>query len=204
MCLLGLPEKEKRYQSWPTYWKTNFSLSSEKENLSPQEFALRAEQRLETALWCFRKLEKNWTSQLTMNNYYDCKEWVNPLTIRENLKILLKPLSSWAQRDKILQEKGIELFKSRRHFGEILILILNFLFKNNLKPLISRNDNLVPRLPHLPVERPWLGLVTCLPESGRVQTNNLGEGKGGADKYEICLALQSADRFLTLSKRSVF
>ena len=47
MFLLRLPEKEKRYQSWPTYWKTNFSLSSRKENLSPQEqFALRAEQRL--------------------------------------------------------------------------------------------------------------------------------------------------------------
>ena len=49
MCLLRLPEKEKRYQSGPTYWKTNFSLSLRKENLSPQEFALRAEQRLETA-----------------------------------------------------------------------------------------------------------------------------------------------------------
>ena len=49
MFLLCLPEKEKRYQSGPTYWKTNFSLSSRKENLSPQEFALRAEQRLETA-----------------------------------------------------------------------------------------------------------------------------------------------------------
>ena len=65
MCLLRLPEKEKRYQSWPTYWKTNFPLSSRKENLSPQEFALRAEQRFrETALRCFGKLEKtehaNW------------------------------------------------------------------------------------------------------------------------------------------------
>ena len=50
MCLLRLPNKGKRYQSGPTYWKTNFSLSSGKENLSPQEqFALRAEQRLETA-----------------------------------------------------------------------------------------------------------------------------------------------------------
>ena len=60
---------------------------------------------------------------------------------------------------------------------KFLILILKFLFKNNLKPLISRNDNLVPGLPHLTVERPWLGLVTCLPESGRLQTNNLGEGR---------------------------
>ena len=49
MCLLRLPEKEKRYQSGPTYWKTNFSLSLRKENLSPQEFVLRVEQRLETA-----------------------------------------------------------------------------------------------------------------------------------------------------------
>ena len=72
-------EKEKRYQSWPTNWKTNCSLSLRKENLSPQEFALRAEQRLETALRCFPKLEKNWTRQLTMNNYFDWKEWVSPL-----------------------------------------------------------------------------------------------------------------------------
>ena len=37
--------------------------------------------------------------------------------------------------------------------------------------------NLVPRFSLLPVERPWLGLVTCLPESGRLQTNDLGEGR---------------------------
>ena len=54
MRLLRLPENGKRYQSGPTYWKTNFSLSSRKENLSPLEQfalrqALRAEQRLETA-----------------------------------------------------------------------------------------------------------------------------------------------------------
>ena len=76
---------------------------------------------------------------------------------------------------------------------KFVILILNFLFKNNLKPLISRNDNFVPRLPHLPFEIPD-PLVTCLPESGRLQRNNLGEGKGGADKCEICLALQSVLR----------
>ena len=35
--------------------------------------------RLETGLRCFPKLEKNWTRQLTMNNYFDWKEWVNPL-----------------------------------------------------------------------------------------------------------------------------
>ena len=71
--------KEKRYQSWLSYWKMNFSLSSRKENLSSREFALCAEQRLETALRRFRKLEKNWICQLTMNNYRDWKEWVNPL-----------------------------------------------------------------------------------------------------------------------------
>ena len=38
--------------------------------------------------------------------------------------------------------------------------------------------NLVPRFSLLPVERPWLGLVTCLPESGRLQTNDLGGGGG--------------------------
>ena len=37
--------------------------------------------------------------------------------------------------------------------------------------------NLVPRFSLLPFERPWLGLVTCLPESGRLQTNDLGEGR---------------------------
>ena len=38
------------------------------------------------------------------------------------------------------------------------------------------NSNLVLRFSFLSVERPWLGLVTCLPESGRLQTNDLGEG----------------------------
>ena len=36
--------KDERYQSWPT--EKNFSLSLAKENLSLQEFARRAEQRL--------------------------------------------------------------------------------------------------------------------------------------------------------------
>ena len=39
------------------------------------------------------------------------------------------------------------------------------------------DHNLVPRFSLLPVERPWLGLVTCLPDSGRLQTNDLGEGR---------------------------
>ena len=123
MCLLRLPEKEKRYQSWPTYWKTNFSLSSRKENLSPQEqFALRAEQRLEIA-------QGNCTAMLSqireeLNTPTDNEQLLrlkrmsksphsNPLlrdlafllSIRENLSILLKTVTSWAQRDKTLQEK---------------------------------------------------------------------------------------------------
>ena len=117
MRLLRLPEKGKRYQSGPTYWKTNFSLSSRKENLSPQEqFALRAEQRLETA-------PGNCTAMLSQ-----IREELNTPTDNEQLlrlkrmsksphsissanyylwefKILPKTLTSWAQRDKSLQEK---------------------------------------------------------------------------------------------------
>ena len=37
--------------------------------------------------------------------------------------------------------------------------------------------NLVPRFSLLPVERPWLGPVTCLAESGRLQTKDLREGE---------------------------
>ena len=37
--------------------------------------------------------------------------------------------------------------------------------------------NRVPSFSFLPVERPWLGLVTCLPESGGLQTKDLGEGR---------------------------
>ena len=123
MCLLRLPEKEKRYQSGPTYWKTNFSLSSRKENLSPQEqFALRAEQRLEIA-------QGNCTAMLSqireeLNTPTDNEQLLrlkrmsksphsNPLlrglamyiTVRK-LNILLKMLTSWAQRDKTLEEKA--------------------------------------------------------------------------------------------------
>ena len=42
-------------------------------------------------------------------------------------------------------------------------------------------DNLVPRVSHLPAqareERPWLGLVTRLPESGRWQLHHWREGR---------------------------
>ena len=37
--------------------------------------------KVRTALRCFRKLEKNWTLQLKMNNFWDWKEWVNPLIL---------------------------------------------------------------------------------------------------------------------------
>ena len=51
--LLRLPEKDKRYQSWPTYWKTNFRCPRGRRIFHHKSFALRAEQRLETALRCF-------------------------------------------------------------------------------------------------------------------------------------------------------
>ena len=44
-------------------------------------------------------------------------------------------------------------------------------------------SNLAPRVLSYPPygarerERPWKTLVTCLPESGRLQTNDLGEGQ---------------------------
>ena len=56
------------------------------------------------------------------------------------------------------------------------LLLLNSLVRSFSKHSLARG-NLVPRFSLLPVERPWLGLVTCLPESGRLQTNNLGEGR---------------------------
>ena len=36
---------------------------------------------------------------------------------------------------------------------------------------VTTFPNLLPRFSLLPVERPWLGLDTCLPEAGRIQTN---------------------------------
>ena len=81
MRLLRLPEKGKRYQSGPTYWKTNFSLSSRKENLSPQEqFAPRAEQRLEIA-------QRNCTAMLSQ-----IREELNTPTDSEQL-LRLKRMS---------------------------------------------------------------------------------------------------------------
>ena len=115
--LLRLPEKEKRYQSWPTYWKTNFSLSSRKENVSSQNFALRAKQRLETALRCFRVLsqirEKLNTPtyneqllQLKLNPLITIHFFVIWLCKSQSARKSIQPkaLTSWAQRDKTLQK----------------------------------------------------------------------------------------------------
>ena len=82
MCLLRLPEKGKRYQSGPTYWKTNFSFSSRKENLSPQEqFALRAEQRLAPGNYMamLSKIREELNTITDNEQLFDWKEWVNPL-----------------------------------------------------------------------------------------------------------------------------
>ena len=38
------------------------------------------------------------------------------------------------------------------------------------------NFNLFLRFSLLPVEGPWLGLVTCLQESGKLQRNDWGRG----------------------------
>ena len=102
--------------------------------------SMHAEQRLETALRCFPKLEKNWMRQLTTSNYWDWKECANPLILihffviwlcksLSVINILLKTLTSWAHREKTVQDKVtfmhehkencLELFKSRRHFGEL-------------------------------------------------------------------------------------
>ena len=124
---------------WPTEKRT-FRFHRGRRISSPQEFALHAEQRLETALRCFPKLEKNWMRQLTTSNYWDWKECANPLILihffviwlcksLSVINILLKTLTSWAQREKTVQDKVtfmhehkencLELFKSRRHFGEL-------------------------------------------------------------------------------------
>ena len=58
----------------------------------------------------------------------------------------------------------------------LLILFLR-VFPEKEKVRKGKECNLVPRFSLLPVERPWLGLVSCLPESGRLQTNDLGEGR---------------------------
>ena len=80
MCLLRLPEKEKPYQSWPTYWKTNFSLSSRKENLPPQEFCSPCWTKVRNCAATFSQIrEKLNTPTDNMNNYCDWKEWVNLL-----------------------------------------------------------------------------------------------------------------------------
>ena len=147
MCLLRLPEKEKRYQSGPTYWKTNFSLSSRKENLSPQEFALRAEQRLETAPgspWNCTAMLSQIREELNtptdneqllrlkrMSKSPHSNPLLSDLAICENLKSRVKASRSVNELGQAWQniagkshihghkENRLKLFKSRRHFGEI-------------------------------------------------------------------------------------
>ena len=98
MCLLRLPEKGKRYESGPTCWKTNFSLASRKENLSPQEFALRAEQRLETA-------PKNCTAMVSQ-----IREELNTPTDNEQL-LRLKRLSKSSHSNPRLGDLAMREFK---------------------------------------------------------------------------------------------
>ena len=57
-----------------------------------------------------------------------------------------------------------------------------FCFLNLMRMEVKAN--LVPRVSLLPVqrsererERPWFGLVTCLPDFSRLQTNNWREGQ---------------------------
>ena len=87
-------------------------------------------------------------------------------------------------------EKHILSIKENNDFWK-LFTFWTQLSKNNLKQLalkpktskpaskisrtLRRRGNLIPRFSLLPMERPWLGLVTFLPESGRLQTNDLGE-----------------------------
>ena len=63
------------------------------------------------------------------------------------------------------------------HVLESTTLRKKIMITRNIDSKSSFTFNLVPRFSLLPVERPWLGLVTCLPESGRLQTNDLGEGR---------------------------
>ena len=153
--LLRLPESKKRYQSWPTYWKTDFSLSSRKENLFPQNFALRTKQGLETALRCFRVLSQireklntptynEQLSQLKLNPLIPIHFFVIWLCKSQSARksILPKTLTSWAQREKTLQEnvtfteiKKIASWNYSNPGGTLEKL-------NKLKPSISRNEEL--------------------------------------------------------------
>ena len=141
MCLLRLPEKEKRYQSGPTYWKTNFSLSSRKDR---ESFSTRVCSPCGTKV---RNCPKNCTAMLSQ-----IREELNTPTDNEQL-LRLKRMSKSSHSNprlgdlalwefKILLKNANELgpawqniagkshfhghkenlrklFKSRRHFKEI-------------------------------------------------------------------------------------
>ena len=87
MCLLLLPEKEECYQRLADLLKNKLFVFLEKGESFSTRVCSPCGTKVRTALRCFRKLEKNWTLQLTMNNFWDWKEWVNPL--------LLISTSSW-------------------------------------------------------------------------------------------------------------
>ena len=72
-------------------------------------------------------------------------------------------------------------WRSSSQWGAVIATTTNDGNENVKK---SNRFNLVPRFSLLPVERPWLGLVTCLLEFGRFANKRFG---GGADKCEICL-----------------
>ena len=72
--------------------------------------------------------------------------------------------------------------------------------------------NLTPRFSLLPVERPWLGLVTRLPESGRlhVKTKDLGYGADKSVRFASTEHSQVSGKcshntsYLTLPRRLCF
>ena len=79
-----------------------------------------------------------------MNNYFDnplLRDLALYITIRENLNILLKTLTNWAQRDKTLLEKVtfMDTKKMAFYYSNPGGTLEKW---NNLKPLISLNEEL--------------------------------------------------------------
>ena len=128
--------QEKRYQSWPTYWKRTFRCPRGRR-------ILHSSTRVCSPWWtkvknCAAMLSKireklnppTDNEQLLRLKRMSKSPNSNPLlrdlamhiSVRK-LNILLIMLMSWAQRDKTLEEKvtfiDTKLFKSRRRFGEI-------------------------------------------------------------------------------------
>ena len=141
MCLLRLPEKEKHYQSGPTYWKTNFSLSSrtDRESFSTRVFSpcgtkvrncagmlFQIREKLNTPTeWTIIAIERNGqipslqstSSWFGSVNHYPW-EFKHPA---KNANELGPAWQNLAGKSHIHghKENGLELFKSKRHFGEI-------------------------------------------------------------------------------------